>query len=236
MNKINLVNKEGNRKFVCRCDENHSEYINIKECEIKIDEKGKQYVECPYCKKRYFLEKDKENLSKIKFIYKLYKTVDNILHIERFPVIYINSTYVYYKQGSQEELSRIPLSSLSNSVSYIIKLLEMRKDMKELSRLSHNFEFFFVDMDIEKAELKLNDILKNLNELVRENSLFCTIKSDMSIAKHFYTLANKNHHNVEKEIERYILEYGENSQLLELVKEYKQAVNIKEDENNDDNS
>lgn len=41
---------------------------------------------------------DKKNLSKIKYIYRIY-SADNMLHLERYPVVYINSEVVYYKEA-----------------------------------------------------------------------------------------------------------------------------------------
>lgn len=42
---------------------------------------------------------DKKNLSKRKYIYRIYKGKDAGIYYERCPVIYINSELVYYKQA-----------------------------------------------------------------------------------------------------------------------------------------
>ena len=41
---------------------------------------------------------DTKNLSKIKYIYRIY-SADDMLHLERYPVVYINSEVVYYKNA-----------------------------------------------------------------------------------------------------------------------------------------
>lgn len=47
---------------------------------------------------------DKETLSKQKYIYTAYVSSDGILHVEKFPVIYINKTLVYYKRPGIDTL------------------------------------------------------------------------------------------------------------------------------------
>ena len=47
---------------------------------------------------------DLQNLSKIKHIYRVYESEDEVLHCEKFPVIYINSEVVYFKDGRKKEM------------------------------------------------------------------------------------------------------------------------------------
>ena len=47
---------------------------------------------------------DYKNLSKIKHIYKIYRSPNNYWHCEKYPVIYVNKKYLYYKIGADEEL------------------------------------------------------------------------------------------------------------------------------------
>lgn len=44
-----------------------------------------------------------KNLSKVKYIYRIYESDNEVLHIERYPVIYINSKVVYFKTASKQE-------------------------------------------------------------------------------------------------------------------------------------
>lgn len=45
-----------------------------------------------------------KDLSKIKHIYRIYESEDEVLHCEKFPVIYINSEVVYFKDGRKKEM------------------------------------------------------------------------------------------------------------------------------------
>jgi hypothetical protein len=47
------------------------------------------------------MEKDK--LSKQKYIYRIYASSDKVIHCERYPVIYINSKIVYFKDARLDE-------------------------------------------------------------------------------------------------------------------------------------
>lgn len=42
---------------------------------------------------------DKNNLSKLKYIYRIYESEDKKLHLERYPIVYINQEVVYFKTG-----------------------------------------------------------------------------------------------------------------------------------------
>ena len=44
-----------------------------------------------------------EDLSKRKYIYRIYASEDRVIHCERHPVIYINSMVVYYKDHRKQE-------------------------------------------------------------------------------------------------------------------------------------
>lgn len=46
---------------------------------------------------------DLQNLSKIKHIYRIYESEDEVLHCEKFPVVYINSKVVYFKDARKKE-------------------------------------------------------------------------------------------------------------------------------------
>ena len=45
---------------------------------------------------------DLKNLSKIKHIYRIYESEDEVLHCEKYPVIYINSMVVYFKDTRKQ--------------------------------------------------------------------------------------------------------------------------------------
>ena len=48
-------------------------------------------------------EEIKKNLSKCKYIYRIYKE-NNSFHIEKYPIVYINSEVVYFKNGRKKNI------------------------------------------------------------------------------------------------------------------------------------
>lgn len=52
---------------------------------------------------------DLKNLSKKKYIYVMYINSKYDVSLERFPVIYINKRFVYFKKGSDEDLIKTPI-------------------------------------------------------------------------------------------------------------------------------
>ena len=61
---------------------------------------------------------DLNNLSKIKYIYRIYESSDGILQCEKFPVIYINSEVVYFKEARKNEMLRcLRISSVTDNLT-----------------------------------------------------------------------------------------------------------------------
>ena len=61
---------------------------------------------------------DLKKLSKIKHIYRIYESEDEVLHCEKYPVIYINSKVVYFKDArKQEMLNYINISNVLDSIT-----------------------------------------------------------------------------------------------------------------------
>jgi len=46
---------------------------------------------------------DLKTLSKQKYIYRIYTLSDEVVHCERYPIIYANSKVVYFKDGRKQE-------------------------------------------------------------------------------------------------------------------------------------
>ena len=59
---------------------------------------------------------NKKELSKKKYIYRLYEAKDGVPHVEKYPVIYINERYVYFKVATKSELGRVDISDTYTSV------------------------------------------------------------------------------------------------------------------------
>lgn len=67
-------------------------------------------------------EIDKKNLSKLKYIYNIYDTGDGVLHCEQYPIIYINSEVIYFKDGRKKTyLSFVSLGQVAYSLEDCIK-------------------------------------------------------------------------------------------------------------------
>lgn len=62
------------------------------------------------------MDANKKGLSKKKYIYRLYEAKDGVPHVEKYPVIYINERYVYFKVASKSELGRVDISDTYTSV------------------------------------------------------------------------------------------------------------------------
>lgn len=61
---------------------------------------------------------NKSELSKRKYIYKVYQSCgDNSFHIERYPIIYTNSAYVYFKVANKQELGRVDFRRIKDRIS-----------------------------------------------------------------------------------------------------------------------
>lgn len=63
---------------------------------------------------------DKTTLSKYRWIYKMYINGNNEVHVERYKVIYINASYVYYISGGEDMLRYMSLSTVFNNLEEFI--------------------------------------------------------------------------------------------------------------------
>lgn len=65
---------------------------------------------------------NKETLSKQKYIYYVHKSDGYETHIERFPIVYINSKYVYFKRAGQDQLGCRFISEVKDSLTDIFNI------------------------------------------------------------------------------------------------------------------
>lgn len=59
---------------------------------------------------------NKEQLSKIKHIHKIYLGGDGILHCEKYPVVYINKNYTYFKEYNNPSLNHTDTSRVHDTI------------------------------------------------------------------------------------------------------------------------
>ena len=64
---------------------------------------------------------DKTTLSKHKYIYRVYVSNDETIHCEKFPVVYINSKYVYFERGSKQPLEYTSTDMVLDSVGWLME-------------------------------------------------------------------------------------------------------------------
>ena len=98
---------------------------------------------------------DYKNLNKYKYIYHIYQS-GNIIHIEKYPVIYINSKVIYFKTGRKEYLSCQHLCNFVNATEYSPKyykwydkyfigkekeVKEIFEDLKQHFKIVTNYTF-----------------------------------------------------------------------------------------------
>lgn len=60
-------------------------------------------------------EEIKKNLSKCKYVYRIYKENNNF-HIEKYPIVYINSEVVYFKTGRKKYIENMSFSNLWTNI------------------------------------------------------------------------------------------------------------------------
>ena len=111
---------------------------------------------------------DKGNLSKIKHIYRIYTSQDKKIHCERYPVVYINETYVYYVQSKRSILEYVSLTSLREVFTGSLS------DLEPIGHFGMNRYFTKVEnFDAEKLEkeifgYKKSEKRKNLESRVEQ--------------------------------------------------------------------
>jgi len=86
---------------------------------------------------------DKENLSKIKYVYKIYGA-GNVVHCEKYPIAYINSNYIYYKVARQSTLMMLDVKLVKDCCEGVSDL--------NIGHYGFNPTFFFqvVDFDSDR--------------------------------------------------------------------------------------
>ena len=127
---------------------------------------------------------NKETLSKHKYIYYVYETADKTIHIEKFPVIYINSKYVYYKRHRKDELDKVYVGYVKDSLADVYN--------KDYKFISESDRYFWNDVD------NAQDVVDMLKKKADEDR----IKNNKSWAERDLEYAKKKY---EQALEQYNL-------------------------------
>lgn len=132
---------------------------------------------------------DKSTLSKKKYIYRLYEDRDGVPHVEKYPVIYINEKYVYFKVASKSELGRINISDTYTSV-----VAYGKRDF--YGRHAVTKECFFWEDNILGQRL-----ISNI-EAERDEALKAILEIDIQTARNRVTRRKNEYDEAVKELER----------------------------------
>ena len=90
---------------------------------------------------------DKEKLSKHKHIYVLTCDAERA-HAQKFPIIYINQEYVYYRVNGAPELERVRTNAVKENINGI--------DFTKLNRYSLRVYLWDLPEDSQKSGCKTN--------------------------------------------------------------------------------
>lgn len=118
-------------------------------------------------------------LSKYKYIYEIYIS-DDVIHIERLPIVYINQAYTYYKKSSSETLKYASTNSVYEIANQ--ELLDKVKDRllnyRGYSRIwcafevNEDFRKTIKEINLKTSEFRAkNELIKLENEIAQLEEL-----------------------------------------------------------------
>lgn len=109
-----------------------------------------------------------KDINKIKNIYRIYESSNGILHLEKHPVIYANSVYVYIKNGDKQELKRLNYDSIADDyVQYKsgdTRYYYCRGFDKYFWNIDTDVDLIFEDLKKQKKTVDISDICKKFDE------------------------------------------------------------------------
>ena len=126
---------------------------------------------------------DKEFLSKYKYIYVITCDGDR-LHCEKFPVIYLNLQYVYYRQNGCDELKKICFGSVRDTID--------DADLVYLDRYGKRYVWNVPKDFNEKNAEYMNDVKKKKLKITYER-----LKKDCEYAKRRFKEAEEKLYKLE---------------------------------------
>lgn len=108
---------------------------------------------------------DKATLSKHKYIYKVYQDRNDCIHCERFPVVYINSKYVYFECASKQPLEFISTEMVLDSVE---RLMEKNTSLGKDLTSGITYHFFWEVSESPEETMKALREAQNASKRARE--------------------------------------------------------------------
>ena len=115
---------------------------------------------------------DLKNLSKIKHIYRIYESEDEVLHCEKYPVIYINSKVVYFKDARKQEML-----NYTNINNVLDSFTDFYQNNYYRDCYSPCFNKYFWNMETNIQEIyadlkKQRDVIRSKNEEERKRNRY----------------------------------------------------------------
>ena len=141
----------------------------------------------------------KKNLSKCKYVYRLYIEHENF-HIEKYPIVYINSNIVYFKKNKKNVIEMMSFSDRFNNVKE-----SFEEAIKYINNMFTFYTYYPVSVSVYFVEIdKLKEFdLSLIKERLKEESKESKIKKQ------------------EREVEKYKKSYElELRKLEEMKKEF----------------
>lgn len=137
----------------------------------------------------------KKNLSKCKYVYRIYKENDNF-HIEKYPIVYINSEAVYFKTVRKNDIERMNFNSLWENINESFDAaIEYINNLTD-SQYRYTTSVYFVEADKLK-EFDLSLIKKRLNKESKESKIK-TQEQEVERCKRIYELQLKKLEDIKK--------------------------------------
>ena len=145
-------------------------------------------------------EEIKKNLSKCKYVYRIYREYENF-HIEKYPIVYINSDVVYFKNGRKKN---IDFQSFNDRWKNVKESFEQA--IKEINSIFDSYSsdypisVYFIETDkLKEFDLSLiKQRLKEENGNSRKNQIK---KQELEVEKYkkYYELELRKLEKMKKE-------------------------------------
>ena len=148
----------------------------------------------------------KKNLSKCKYVYKIYREHENF-YIEKYPIVYINSNIVYFKTGRKNVIKMISFSDRRNNVKE-----SFEEAIKYINNIFSSYSYYPISVNFVESDKLKNFDLSLIKQRLKEESKESKIKKQ------------------ELEVEKYKKSYELELRKLE---EMKKEFGIEGDESNE---
>ena len=80
---------------------------------------------------------------KNKYIYRIYESSDEVLHIQKYPIVYMNDNWIYYKVGRKQSLGCFNIENLKDPI---------------ISKYKTWYNEYFLDVDENELKELFNDL------------------------------------------------------------------------------